>query len=726
MSDVLQRLAGTSRARVVLGATLAGAGVAIVLAALAWRLWGMGAAIAAAVAGCALALAIAVLRARRFDAAWAAARLDAARRDLDDSAQLLSRAPQSLSALQRLQQERVRQRLRERAPPDLRPAWPWRLIVPAWGLAAVAVAWTLAWPTAPPAPSAAPGASRVVATAGQPELRSARLRIAPPAYTGIAPGETDALDAQGPVGARLQWRLRFEPQPEAALLRTHDGRDIALRREGGDWVADATLDASMLYRVVAQSDAAPTRLYRIDARPDQPPRVRVRQPERALTLADPLPRAWALAFEAEDDHGLAADARLLVTRTEGTGENIRFIEHELPLRGRGDRRQLRFETSLDPTRYGVQRGEDLIVRLEVRDNRAPRPQSTRSASAILRWPERPPLGAEGLDGLARQILPAYFRSQRQIIIDAEALIAEQPRLSGDDFMARSDTIGVDQRLLRLRYGQFLGEESEGAPSLPTSDLPTGDLAPDAASAAQQDHDDDHDHPGHPQDHDDHDHGPPPAPTDGFGDGSGVVEAFGHIHDLPEAATLLDPETREILRSALREMWQSELHLRQGAPQEALPYANRALELIKRVQQADRIYLPRVGSQLPPVDEGRRLGGKRDGIARRALPAAPQRGGDPVLAAWRGLDAGMGPDGAALDALQDWAAAHPARVRDPLALLAAVDALRIDPACRSCLDELRSVLWAAMQRPPAGIAPRDAGGEAGRRYLEALRSGEGAR
>jgi hypothetical protein len=725
MSDVLQRLADASRARVVLGAACAAVGMAVALAAPAWRLWGTGAAITAFLSGCGLALAVAALRARRFDTAWAAARLDAARRDLDDSAQLLSRTPESLSSLQRLQQERVRRRLRERAPPDLRPAWPWRLIAPAWVLAAVAVAWALAWPLAPPAPSAGPG-PHAVAAAGQPELRSASLRIAPPAYTGIAPGETDALDAQAPAGSRLQWRLRFEPQPGAALLRTHDGRDIALRREGDDWVADATLDASMLYRVVVQSDAAPTRLHRIDARPDQPPRVRVRLPERALTLADPLPRAWTLAFEAEDDHGLAVDARLLVTRTEGTGENIRFTEHGLPLRGRGERRRLRFETSLDPARYGVQRGEDLIVRLEVRDNRAPRPQAARSASAILRWPERPPLGAEGLDGLARQILPAYFRSQRQIIIDAEALIAEKPRLSGDDFMARSDTIGVDQRLLRLRYGQFLGEESEGAPSLPTSDLPTGDLATDAAPAAQQDHDDGHDHQGQAHDHDEHDHGSPPAPTDGFGDGSGVVEAFGHIHDLPEAATLLDPETREILRSALREMWQSELHLRQGAPQEALPYANRALELIKRVQQADRIYLPRVGSQLPPVDESRRLGGKRDGIARRVLPAAPLRGDDPVLAAWRGLDADAGPDVAALDALQAWAAAHPVRVRDPLALLAAVDALRIDPACRSCLDELRSVLWTAMRRPPAGIAPRDAGGETGVRYLDALQAGEGAR
>ncbi|TDK25146.1 hypothetical protein E2F46_07600 [Luteimonas aestuarii] len=711
---------------------LAGIAAALAFAALAWRMWGTTAALVLFLGGCVLAIALGAWRARRFDIAWAAARLDAARRDLDDSAHLLSRPQASLSPLQRLQQSRVQQRLRDRPAPDLRPAWSWHLIVPAWALAVLVVAWALAWPAATIVPSTATQASRATAAVGPPALQTATLNIAPPAYTGIAASRTDSLDAQAPVGSRLQWRLRFDPQPEGVVLRTHEDRDIPLRREEGDWLAETVLDASMLYRVVVQGDAAVASLHRIDARPDQPPRVRVRQPERALTLADPLPRAWAVAFEAEDDHGLAIDARLLVTRTEGTGENIRFIEHDMALRGRGDRRQLRFETTLDPARYGVQRGEDLIVRLEVRDNRAPQPQVARSASAILRWPERTPLGAEGLDGLARQILPAYFRSQRQIIIDAEALIAERPRLTDDAFLARSDTIGVDQRLLRLRYGQFLGEESEGAPSLPTSDLPTSDLDPDSLPGSPHAHDDGQDHSdhahgpgdGHGHDHDDHDHAVP-APTDGFGDGSGVVEAFGHIHDLPEAATLLDPKTREILRGALREMWQSELHLRQGAPRDALPYANRALELIKQVQQADRIYLPRVGSQLPPVDESRRLGGKRDGIASRALPAPPARDTDPVLAAWRGLETGATPDVAALDALQAWAATHPARVRDPLALVAAIDALRIDPACRSCLDALRAVLWAAMQRPAAGIAPRDAAGASGRRYLDALQAGEGA-
>src|SRR5690606_33480196 len=151
-----------------------------------------------------------------------------------------------------------------------------------------------------------------------------------------------------------------------------------------------------------------------------------------------------------------------------------------------------------------------------------------------------------------------------------------------------------------------------SPTLPTSDLPTSDRPTgdpptgDPPSAA---------HDGHAHDH----AAAPGAPVaSGFGEVGDVLEEFGHTHDIAEAATLLDPETREILRGALREMWQSELHLRQAAPRQALPYANRALELIKQVQQAERIYLQRVGTRLPPIDESRRLGGDRDGLRDRPL------------------------------------------------------------------------------------------------------------
>ncbi|MGY1519905.1 hypothetical protein [Luteimonas sp. A482] len=721
LDQVLRRV----RRRIALDALLAWLPLPFALAALLWRWAGTTPALAVATLALLAIVASVVQRLRRFNRSWLARRLDASRRDLDDSSALVFADPASLSALQRLQRDRLEQRLRERPAPDLRPSWSIRAIAIAW-LAVVAVCIFVAlWPASRPSSVAAAIPLRSAQAAEEPRLLAQSLQVQPPGYTGLAPATTQSLDAQAPAGSTLQWMLRYAPQPAAVELVFHDGERIALRREGEAWIADHVLQASTLYRVVPASvaDAGSLPLHRLDAIPDQPPRVRVLLPERGLTLLAPGQRDWQLQFEATDDHGVAARARLLVTRTEGTGENIRFHDHVRVLQGRGDARSKRFEVRLQPSDFGLQRGEDLVARLEVTDNRAPQPQLTRSASVILRWPPEPVLGAEGLDGLARQVLPAYFRSQRQIIIDAEALLKEKARLASDEFERRSDLIGVDQRLLRLRYGQFLGEESEGDNALPTSDLPTSDLP--AADGHEDDADGAHAKDDGPEQEHGHDHGEPgAAQPGGFGTVGNVLEQFGHTHDIAEAATLLDPETRETLRKALGEMWQSELHLRQAAPGEALPYAHRALELIKQVQQAERIYLQRVGTKLPPIDESRRLGGDRSGLRNRPLPALTAPAGEDALeAAWQSLE-GAPADTlpATLDGLEAWADAGRDRLEDPLAWIAAIDALRQDPGCDSCRETLRGLLWSAMPRPAGGFAPR-ADDAMSRRYLDALHASE---
>ncbi|NYZ63762.1 hypothetical protein H0E82_13480 [Luteimonas sp. SJ-16] len=719
--------------------------------AIAVRVAGVAGAVAVGVAGLVTAVFAALWRVRRYDEAWLARALDAARSDMEDSAALLFADPQGLAPLHGLQRSRLTARITDHPTMPPGPAWPKRRLVLACSVGAALALAALVWPASPPADDTrATVEAEPVAGRNAPVLLGHTLRIEPPGYTGLPAQTLDTLDAQAPEGAVLVWSLQFAPHPATVALEGLDGTRLVFARSGDVWTARSRLSASMLYRIAVDGDvegaAARARPYRIDAVPDRPPRVRVVEPAGTLTLTPDGRRPWRLVFEAEDDYGVAADAQLRLTLTRGTGENVTFEDSTRTLRGQGATRTRRFETTLDPGALGLQPGGDLIAQLRVLDTRAPEPQAATGPSLILRWPLPEPPDADGLEGLARDVLPAYFRSQRQIIIDAEALIAQRAALATDTFATRSDTIGVDQRLLRLRYGQFLGEESEGAPRrpLPTADaepappprrpLPIDDFgqqdAPSVAAAAghgeHDGHDDDHDHgthdhdgppgaaAGHDHDHDGHDHAPRDATT--FGRAEDVLETFGHTHDLPEAATLLDPKTRELLRGALREMWQSELHLRQAEPQRALAPANRALELIKQVQQADRIYLARVGSRLPPVDMGRRLGGDRDGIAPRAAPRPGAREPDAPAAAWRALAWNEAPD---LAALVTWAQTHPRQLDDPLALLAAVDALQRDPACGECRQALRGQLWQALQRPLPAPPRRERLDAMGTRYLDAL-------
>ncbi|HHA2700862.1 TPA: hypothetical protein ACOECN_003493 [Stenotrophomonas maltophilia] len=662
--------------------------------------------------------AFATARARQLDRQWLQRQLDGSGAS-EDSADLLFADAATLNPLQQRQRVHVLAML-ERAMPELRPRWPRGALALYWiaGLAIVVLAfgWPRSSPGSVPVRTPTPGSA---AAAGPLRLQSTRLRIDAPAYTGQATLTQNALDAKVAADSRLSWSLRFDRAPDKAWLQFHDGRRLPLSEREGQWQAQDVARMPLLYRVVSEPALAETRLHRLDVVADRAPSVRVLEPTASLMLGTPGQRQWALRFEASDDYGVAAQATLSITTTQGSGENITFVKRSVTLAGSGEATARRFAHTLDLAALGAQPGNDVIAQLEVRDNHAPTPQTGRSSSVILRLPSAEvALGAE-LEGRIKKTLPAYFRSQRQIIIDAEALIRQRPSLAAEDFVKRSDAIGVDQRILRLRYGQFLGEESEGAPKPPpTSDLPTSD-AP-TADGHNDDHEHDHGAQAGAQDDHGHDHGStanadiPPV----FGSETDVLSEYGHTHDHAEATTLLDPQTRATLKAALDQMWSAEGELRQGRPEQALPFAYKALGFIKQVQQAERIYLARVGPELPPIDESRRLGGDRAGLASRELPLAARTPPDPaIVEAWQRLgDDNGAPD---LDALAAWQQRNAAYLPDALDLAAAIEQLRIEPDCGDCRQRLRAQLWRALQRPLPQTMRRSAADAMGQRYLDAL-------
>lgn len=673
-----------------------------VVAAAGWRWGGAGWAAALAIAGLLVLAAALRWRARRFDRRWLIAALDAARPELEDSSDLLFADPGTLGPLQRLQRERTARRIASMPVPVLQAGRSGRAKAAVAAGAALAVAALLLWPR-PATPPLAPAAEGLRALPGVPRLVAQALEVVPPPYTGLPPRRLGTLDARVPAGSRLHWTLRFDPGPSSAQLSAVGRPPVALAPAGGDWAATAVADRALLYRVTP-AGAAPAGvppLHRIDVIADRPPEVRLETPRDTLTLLAAGQRAAAIAFVASDDYGVAATARLRIVVAQGEGENVRFSERLVTLTGSGEPRRRRFTARLDFAALGFVEPGDVVAQLVVADAR----QSVRGPSVILRRPAAAGAQGAGLDGMTRQVMPAYFRSQRQIIIDAEALLAERPRPAPDRFLARSDAIGADQRLLRMRYGQFMGEETGGGATLamPTNDeeeAPAAAASPAPAAAAPAG---DHDHPA--------------AAPAGFGAAQDVTAAFGHVHDEAEATTLLDPGTRATLRQALDAMWQSETALRQGQPRAALPHAYRALRFIKQVQQATRIFLARTGSDLPPVDLSRRMTGTRGAMGAATLPSAAAAVAVDATptAIWAALD---GPRaGAALDALTRWARHAP--VDDPLALAGAIDTLRRRPGCAACRDAVKAALWRALPRPVPGPARRDAGDAVGRRYLDAL-------
>lgn len=632
--------------------------------------------------GMALGVLWVVQRIRKLDTRWLIHRLDA-QPVLENSSDLIFANKEKLSGLQILQRDRTQARLLTMPELDLRQAWPLKTI----GLfvfMALMVLLAGFWPTSKQAiQSVVEKAQQRPASLAALKVQSVQLQISSPSYTGLAARSQTNLQAKMIAASRVQWRFTFNREPKHVRLVFFGAPSLTLRAQGKNWVAEKIISESDVYRIEADGQwLFDGQWKRLDVQDDLPPQWRVQLPERSLSTVEAGQTHWPLVLEASDDFGLGP-AQMNIQLLQGSGENIQFKQFTRPLGGQGTRKQQRYSASINLAELGMKVGDDVIVQFQVSDNRTPNPQTALSASFILRWPTQDSVETGSLEGMLKKVMPAYFRSQRQIIIDTEKLIAERKRYSAEEFTIRSDTIGVDQRLLRLRYGQFLGEETE------SPEPPAGD--------GETHHDGDgHDHSGEKE-------SAPRASPKPANDGQSVLEQFGHTHDIPEAATLLDPTTRSLLRSALNEMWQAELHLRSGAPKLALSYEYRALDFIKKVQQGSRIYLARVGPELPPIDENRRLTGERGTVQRPHDDLQVSSPDDAtMLALWQAIDSGVSPD---MPAVRTWMATHPERLTDALGLKVALAEFQAKPECASCRETLKALLWPILAQPMARPSAR---------------------
>jgi len=81
-----------------------------------------------------------------------------------------------------------------------------------------------------------------------------------------------------------------------------------------------------------------------------------------------------------------------------------------------------------------------------------------------------------------------------------------------------------------------------------------------------------------------------------------MEQYTHAHDDAETNTFYEQSTRNLLKMALEQMWQSELHLRMYQPEKALPFETKALEFLKSAQQKARTFAKKSGYDPPPIRE----------------------------------------------------------------------------------------------------------------------------
>ena len=686
-------------------------------------------------AGLSLLTALAgwLLPLRRLSHAAVARRLDRQFAELEDSTGLLLGSPSELPLLGQLQVRRVARQLAllsADGPALLPVSFQKPLILTACILLVAGIVFR--WPPARLATQAAvavhflPDGPRPAGGVLTPRISETQLLVTPPAYTRQSAFAPAQASFQCPQGSRVRWQVRVSGSARRPPDLELGTRRLALqpvKGEKGVFFTEQILAASALYRLryggVISDD------YAIDVRADLAPVLRILTPQAYTLVAFGQRPDLPVRATVRDDYGLSR-AELVITVAQGQGEAVKFREVRRPLSAglASQPAQATLASQLNLPGLGLTYGDELYFYLTARDNAG---HSARTDAYLVQWQDTAVADGPADPGLGVRVAPAYFRSQRQLIIDTEKLLAEKPRLAPATVAGRANDLGFDQQTLRLRYGKFMGEQAEA-----------GIGAAAAHSPIAEDDDAPADHPAPTAETEEpHEHAPAPAspakasPTAAT---DALMEPYIHRHDDAETADFLEPAVKAKLRAVLDQMWAAELRLRTGQLAAALPYEHRALRLLKQVQQQTRAYVKKAGFVLQPLPAATvRLTGELAGAAvpqrRQTLP--PPAAQPTLRAALRWLAAHpAGRPAAPADARllePAGAALAAAALRQPESYLPALRGLRQlvadvragRPTCAACRPPVERALTDLLApAAPAPAAP-PAPDRLARRYFQEL-------
>ncbi len=454
-------------------------------------------------------------------------------------------------------------------------------------------------------------ADSVTAAYDPPVLKNQSLRITYPSYTGKGTLTSATMNVKVVEGSRISWQLEFEGLVNSVRIEGMDKElamevsKNALDEKSKSIFAKAYSPKSSAYYNFRFTDSLNysyvSDLYAIEVIEDQDPEIVMKDVAQFASFDVDEDKNLSFNTQITDDFGIAS-AQIIATVSKGSGESVKFREERLPFDTsfrQGDL-SVNLSKKINLDQLQMEAGDELYFYVEASDLKNPNPNVARSETyfAVIKDTVSNGFGVEGT--LGADLMPDYFRSQRQLIIDTEKLIKERSKLSVKEFKSQSNDLGFDQKALRLKYGQFMGDEDDSGIAINVSVPEAEDFdAEDPTAGFRHDHDDENEH-----NIVDHAH----EEEVGEEEEKSPFEEYMHNHDDPEESTLFTESLKNKLQQAMAEMWDSELHLRLGDPKTSLPYQYSALKLIQEIKNSSRIYVHRIGFDPPPIKEETRLTG----------------------------------------------------------------------------------------------------------------------
>ena len=437
-----------------------------------------------------------------------------------------------------------------------------------------------------------------------PKIIEQVITVSYPSYTRERTKTITESNIKAVINSRISWVLKFDNSVSSVSM-DRMGETIPLQQVDNSYKISQSLIESGFYSFKFRNEAGlefTSNLFSLEAIPDNPPELEITGLEQYTYFDFSETKKIQLQSTITDDYGID-EAYIIATVSKGSGESVKFREEKLYFNETIQKGQSSLivtkNINLDALKMKV--GDELYFYIEAFDEKEPKRNVTRSETyfAVIKDTVTDEFAVEGTLGVDQ--MPDYFRSQRQLIIDTEKLIKDKPSITVKDFKFRSNELGFDQKALRLKYGQFMGDESE------MEEAPIG-IETDEASE-DHDHTEDqenilkeysHDHDG------DNEHNLVAAQE--ADEAEDPLHDYLHNHDDPEESTLFEESLKTKLRKALSIMWDAELYLRLYEPEKSLPFQYDALKLIQEIKNSARIYVHRIGFDPPPIKEESRLTG----------------------------------------------------------------------------------------------------------------------
>ena len=410
-----------------------------------------------------------------------------------------------------------------------------------------------------------------------PEIESTSLTLTPPAYTGRPQRRQDKFAIEIEEGGLVRWKLKLNTGVKQVSLLFNEREKLLLKSDGDNtWTAQKTIASAGFYQV--DIDGKLSDLYPIEVIKDSPPVIRIKTPQQYTYIDAGESRKFSLSAVVNDDYGII-NAFIHATIARGSGEAVKFKDQQIDFGTSfgGHNREYDLQKILDLNALAMEPGDELYFYIQAQDNHQ---QQSRTDVYIVSIQDTAELlSMDGLIG-GVNVKPEFFRSERQIILDSEQLLREKDSLKTDKFNERANDLGSDQKLLRLRYGKFLGEEAESEVGDPREDKndPIGDI-------------------------------------NNFGNAAVVLDKYTDKHDNAEDASFFDPAIKAQLKATLTEMWKAELQLRLYKVQDALPFEYKALRLLKDLQQKSRSFVAKTAYNPAPLKMEKRLTGDLSAITQ---------------------------------------------------------------------------------------------------------------